>query len=65
MLLAYLSGIKFKCMQIVPVGNKQRLFFEIDRESPLTVTLKVFFHPFILQRMPKKKRKRKELKSGD
>ena len=55
MLLAYLSGIKFKCMQIVPEGNKRRLFFEIDRESPLTVTLnfKVFFHPFILQRMPK------------
>lgn len=27
MLLAYLSDIKFTCMQIVPVGNKRRLFF--------------------------------------
>lgn len=43
MLLAYLSDIKFTCMQIVPVGNKRRLFFETDREPSLTVTTKRYF----------------------
>jgi len=59
MLLAYLSDIKFTCMQIVPVWNKRRLFFETDREPSLTVTYKALFHPFILQ---KKKTKTKQKK---
>lgn len=60
MLLAYLSDIKFTCMQIVPVGNKRRLFFETDRKPSLTVTYKALFHPFILQKKKQKQNKKSE-----
>lgn len=47
-------------MQIVPGGNKRRLFFETDREPSFTVTYKALFHPFILQKKKQKQNKKSE-----
>lgn len=52
-------------MQIVPVGNKRRLFFETDREPSLTVTYKALFHPLILQKKKKKKNEKRGLETEE